>query len=314
VKRLSVAAAALGLFVLVGAIWWKCAPRDAEVARDDRVIICNEVITAAQCICDCLGGITNGLNVVKIDARKLDCNRLFKVLSDVPSHAMIWMPGEFDWLVTWPAHDQRVSVAEMLDRYASLDGLDALVKAGCDSVPAVFASYVGLVRDVLPAFSAIDPNEMVVPELFVTKALPELDEFVLDDLDEDVRRRFLDDVRARQAVRRTILDGCIRSRKGESEAAVEAWARAARCFANDTMLVERLEHLKTNGEVFFKLGKPGMAARCYEIMAQIRPNDPVPVFNFGVCAQKLGKQELAEKAFERAKKLGNRGGSGEKGR
>jgi len=216
---------------------------------------------------------------------------------------VLWMPGEFDWLVTWPADGRKVAFADFMDRYAALENADELTKAGCDSVPAVFASYVGEVRDVRPAFAALGPDEKVAPELFVTKTLPTFDGFDFAGLDADVSKKLQDEIRSHQNVRRVILEGCIRSRKGESEAAVEAWAKAAQRHANDTMLVERLEHLKTNGEVFYKLGKAAMAARCYEVMAQIRPNDPVPVFNYGVCAQRLGKKELAEKAFERARKL-----------
>jgi len=213
------------------------------------------------------------------------------------------MPGEFDWLVTWPDDEGKISFADFMDRYAALENADELAKSGCDFVPAVFASYAGTMLDVRPAFASLDPGEKVAPELFVTKTLPTFGGFDFSGVDADVLKKVQEEIRSNQNVRRIILDGCIRSRKGESEAAVEAWARAAKRHANDTMLVERLEHLKTNGEVFYKLGKPAMAARCYEIMAQIRPNDPVPVFNFGVCAQRLGKADLAEKAFERARKL-----------
>jgi len=288
---------------LGGACWWWFAGRNRTAAKDERVVICNEVVTAAQCICDCLGGVTNGLNVLKVDARKMDCNRFFKALAGVPDGAALWMPGEFDWIVTWPRDGRKVSFADFMDRYAALENADKLAKAGCDSVPAVFASYAGTVLDIRPAFASLAPDEKIVPELFVTKTLPTFDGFDFAGVDADVLKKLQDEIRSNQKVRRIILDGCIASRKGESEKAVAAWARAAKLHANDTMLVERLEHLRTNGEVFFKLNKAAMAARCYEIMAQIRPNDPVPVFNFGVCAQCLGKKDLAEKAFERARKL-----------
>jgi len=289
--------------VLGGLAWRVFSGRDGKVAKDERVVICHEVITAAQCICDCLGGVTNGLNVLKVDARHLDCNGFFKSLAGVPDGALVWMPGEFDWLVTWPADGCRISLSDFMDRYAALENADELAKAGCDSVPAVFASYVGTVLDVRPAFAQLAPDEMVVPELFVTKTLPVLDNFDFGGLDDDVKQKLKDEIRSRQNVRRVILEGCIHSRKGEKEAAVAAWARAAKRHANDTMLVERLDHLRTNGEVFYKLGKAAMAAQCYDVMAQIRPNDPVPVFNYGVCAQRLGRADLAEKAFERARKL-----------
>lgn len=305
----------IALFSLVaaGGAWYWLAHRDRPVLRDERVVICDEVVTAAQCICDALGGVTNGLNAIKIDARKLDCNRLYKTLVQVPDGASLWMPGEFDWLVTWPANGKKTAFADVLDHYAALENADALTKAGCDSVPAVFASYAGAVRDIRPAFARLAPDAIVVPELFVTRELPPLADFDFGGLDDDVRKKLQDEIRSHQNVRRTVLEGCIASRKNDVETAVEAWARAAKRHANDTMLVERLEHLKTNGEVFFRLGKPALAARCYDVMAQIRPNDPVPVFNYGVCAQQLGQADLAEKAFERARRLAASSGNGAAG-
>jgi len=302
VKRRVVWAAVAAVCLAGGALgWW--LGRSKSSVKDERVVIADEVVTAAQCICDILGGVTNGLNVLKIDARKLDCNRFFKALAHVPDRASLWMPGEFDWIVTWPSDDVRTSFADVLERYAALDHTEALAKAGCDSVPAVFASYVGSLRDVRPAFAHLPPDENVVPEFFVAKELPTFGDFDFGGIDGDVAGKLRDEIRSHQNVRRIILEGCIASRKNEVVSAVEAWARAAKRHANDTMLIERLEHLRTNGEVFFRLGKFAHAARCYDIVAQIRPNDPVPVFNYGVCVQRLGKADLAEKAFEHARKL-----------
>jgi len=303
-RKRSVLAVLVALLLVGGAAaWWWFANRDRPVVKDDRVVICNEVVTAAQCICESLGGVTNGLNVLKIDARKLDCNGFYKALAGVPDHASLWMPGEFDWLVTWPSKGGKTAFADVMDRYAALENAEALAQAGCDSVPAVFASFAGAIRDVRPAFVTLAPDERIVPELFVTKKLPSMEDFDAAGLDADVAQKLMEEISAYQNARRVVLEGCIASRKGESEAAVEAWARAAKRHANDTMLIERLDHLRVNGEVFYRLGKPAMAARCYDIMAQIRPNDPVPVFNYGVCAQRLGKNDLAEKAFERARQL-----------
>ena len=81
------------------------------------------------------------------------------------------------------------------------------------------------------------------------------------------------------------------------------WARAAIRNPGDTMLVERLERLLVNAQAFDRLGKPAMAARCYETMAQIRPNDPAPVRGYGECLRKLGQEETAKLAFERADML-----------
>jgi len=312
------AARGLGIVALFaisfgGAIWWWFAWRARPVAKDDRVVICQEVAVAAQCICDSLGGVTNGLSVLKIDARKLDCNRFFKALSGVPDDAMLWMPGEFDWLVTWRSDGEKPSFSDMMDRFVALVNADELERSGCESVPALFSSYVGEIRDVRPAFASLPPTEKVAPELFVAREPPTLAAFDTRGIDRDVLKAMEEEIRSRQNVRRVILEGCIHSRKGDSERSVDAWARAAKRYPQDTMLLERLEHLRSNGEVFYRLGKAGMAARCYEVMAQIRPNDPVPVFNYGVCAQRLGKKELAEKAFERARKLdAGRRGKGER--
>ena len=87
------------------------------------------------------------------------------------------------------------------------------------------------------------------------------------------------------------------------EKAVECWTRAAKRNPNDPMLVERLERLSKNAEVFYRLGKFNQALKCYETLVVVRPNDPAAVSNFGICLQRLGREELANKVLSRAKQL-----------
>ena len=42
----------------------------------------------------------------------------------------------------------------------------------------------------------------------------------------------------------------------------------------------------------------------FSVSPQVCPNDPLPVYNYGVCMRQLGELELAVLAFRRADELG----------
>jgi tetratricopeptide (TPR) repeat protein len=211
------------------------------------------------------------------------------------------MPGEFDWLAVGRRGNGTVSLAAMMELFAREEAFADLSGAGCDSLPTLFAAYVGSEAEVMPAFNGA--VGAVRADNFVTRRTPPIAWISADGVDPDIAAPALSAVRAAQIVRRMVLAGNLYAARGDEKKAVETWARAAARTPGDSLIVERLCRLDVNGRVFLQLGKAAMAARCYETMAQIRPDDPVPVRRYGECLQKLGKNDIARRAFARARAI-----------
>ena len=211
----------------------------------------------------------------------------------------VWMPGEKDWLLIGNLSTNPVPLAKAMEDFAA--------DPKCmTSVAEVFASYAGTREDILPAFKRKLKGE-VVPEWFVTEKIPEIDWIDTSDVDEDILKATLSDIRSAQVMRREFLRGNMLAakatdKKGE-EAATDAWAKVAIRSPNDPMLLERIERLNNNAKGFLEVGKVLQAMKCYETVVLIRPNDPVAIHNFGACLMKIGKRDMAEKVLAKAKKL-----------
>ena len=211
----------------------------------------------------------------------------------------VWMPGEKDWLLIGNLSTNPVPLAKAMEDFAA--------DPKCmTSVAEVFASYAGTREDILPAFKRKLKGE-VVPEWFVTEKIPEIDWIDTSDVDEDILKQTLSEIRSAQVMRRELLKGNMLAakatdKKGE-EAATDAWAKVAIRSPNDPMLLERIERLNNNAKGFLEVGKVLQAMKCYETVVLIRPNDPVAIHNFGACLMKIGKRDMAEKVLAKAKKL-----------
>lgn len=216
-----------------------------------------------------------------------------------PAAAHLWMPGEKSWLVVQQAPGARVSLAQALEAVAD--------DAACTvSLPEVFASYVGTLADVLPAF-ATDLKGEVVPEWFVPEAVTAIGWIDPTDVDGDIAQSVSNEIRSMRNVRREVLKGNMAARaatdkKGE-EAACEIWARAALRNPNDPLLLERIDRLETNARAFLEAGQILQAMKCFETIILIQPKHVAAVHNFGLCLKKLGKTELAEQVLKRAEVL-----------
>lgn len=246
----------------------------------------------------------NGLWTECVDAREGTVGEFKKVLTSMPGKCVhVWMPGELDWLVTARSGDVKPELDDMMDLFTREDAFVDIVAAKCDTLPVVFASYAGTREDVLPAFEGKSPDVALRPENFILRKVPEMDWILTDGVDDDIRESVMHEIRSMQIVRRIILVGVMQAERGEEEKSVESWAKAALRSPGDTMLVERLDRLSVNAEAFLKLGKAAMAARCYDTMAQIMPNDPMPVYNYGICMRQLGEEEIANLAFKHADEL-----------
>ncbi len=219
----------------------------------------------------------------------------------------LWMPEETRWVLVGRKTAQRIKLSSMLDLFAREKAFADLAKGHCETLPELFASYVGGRADVMPAFSFLDPKAVIRPENFVTRDIPAFEWISSEGVEEDIARHVFADMRSMQNVRRLVFEGnrlaaAAVDKKGE-EAAIDVWARAALRNPNDLLLLGRINRLERNARGFLEVGRVLQAMKCYETIVLIRPNDPVAVHNFGMCLKKIGKLDMAEKVLARAKKL-----------
>lgn len=235
-----------------------------------------------------------------IDVSGMSAAEFLRTLGEFPGRDVhVWMPGEKDWLLIGNMSTNAVPLAKAMEEFAA--------DPKCmTSVAEVFASYAGTREDILPAFERKLKGE-VVPEWFITKEIPEIKWLDTADVDEDILKATMSEIRSSQVMRREFLRGNMlaakaKDKKGE-EAATEVWAKVAIRNPNDPMLLERIERLNNNAKGFLEVNKPLQAMKCYETVVLIRPNDPVAIHNFGMCLKKIGKLDLAEKILAKARKL-----------
>ena len=295
-----------------------CAALAAGCSKEDEVQVsktppCEPVLAAMEAICrlDALSTqvghgheIGDGFSHMRLNVAGMSAKEFMRELKEFPGkfpgkEVHVWMPGEKHWLLTGSSNGNKISLAKVMDEFAA--------DTNCTmSVAEVFASYAGTREDILPAFERKLKGE-VVPEWFVTEKIPEIDWLDTSDVDEDILKATLSEIRSAQVMRRELLRGNMlaakaKDKKGE-EAATEVWAKVAIRSPNDPMLLERIERLNNNAKGFLEVGKVLQAMKCYETVVLIRPNDPVAIHNFGACLMKIGKRDLAEKVLAKAKKL-----------
>lgn len=234
-------------------------------------------------------------DVVRLDVRKMTCAEFETRLRDVSAAATLWTPGEGDWLIVGAKNGCSNTLATAMDAFADEETEF--------SFPEVFANCVGTVGDIRAAFESVNPNDGVVPELFVAKEIPAFAWLADGEVDEDIVKMTRQEMRSMQVVRRLILEGSMLSRQQREDEAIAKWTNAFRRAPNDTLLQERMDHLRRNAEVFYKVGKFGMACKCYETLIRIKPDDYVSAVNLATCLKALGKKEMSEAVFKKAESL-----------
>lgn len=265
---------------------------------------CAAVKAAVRGIYRVESAVSNGVarpSFTALDVAGLTAAQLKKELAAFadPAAAHLWMPGEKSWLVVQQSPGTRISLARALEAVAD--------DAACTvSLPEIFASYVGTLADVLPAF-ANDLKGEVVPEWFVPEAVTAIGWIDPADVDGDIAQSVSNEIRSMRNVRREVLKGNMAARaatdkKGE-ESACEIWARAALRNPNDPLLLERIDRLETNARAFLEAGQILQAMKCFETVILIQPKHVAAVHNFGLCLKRLGKTELADQVLKRAEAL-----------
>jgi len=295
------AVAAVSVAAVAVVAWRFATPSESKTVVDDAPV--------ADCVMDALRLIakletagTSPSNVVGrvFDAKGKTADDFRRALKDLPGHSRhVWMPGADRWFLVGHLTTNRVPLAKAMEDFAAMESARY-------SPAELFASYVGTVEEVMPAFSSGLKGELL-PEWFVTKAIPDVDWLDFSGIDTDIRGRVHGEMRSMQLVRRELLKGNMaareaKDRKGE-QAACEIWARCALRNPNDPMLLERIERLDRNARGFLAVGKLLQAMKCFETIILIQPRNAAAVHNFGMCLKKLGKTEMADQVLRRAEIL-----------
>lgn len=252
----------------------------------------------------------NGVMVWAMDMDGVTAGKLrSRIRSFAFENAHLWMPGEGRWLLVGRKSARQVKLSAMLDVFAREGTFYDLEKMRCGTLPALFANYVGVRADFMPAFAMLESKAFVRPANFLTSKVEAVDWISSEGLDADMARDVLSEIRSMQVVRRLVVEGNIAAdlatdKKGE-ERATDLWSRAGLRNPNDLFLLERVDRLERNAKGFLAVGKVLPAMKCYETIVLMTPNDASAVHNFGMCLKKIGKLDLAKQVLERAEKLTN---------
>lgn len=216
-----------------------------------------------------------------------------------PERTHLWMPGAESWIVV-----ERPSAAT-IPLESAMEALAEDEKCSV-SFTEVFANYAGTIEEAMSAFEA-PLSGTAVPEWFVTKEVPDIKWLDFGGVDEDIAEVVRNQMRSKQNVRRLILEGNMLARtattKADEDRVTDKWAAAFQHNPHDSLLLERLNNLANTAQGFRENGKVLQAAKCYETIMMVNPNDASAIHNFGMCLKQIGRNDVAEQAFKRAREL-----------
>ena len=216
--------------------------------------------------------------------------------------AHLWMPGETDWVLSGRVNPTSVAIGDMLEAFGNETAIAVLTEAQCDTLPEFFANYVGDRMTSKDAFGG-NPASKVAPEYFVTQEIPDVGWIGPGDLDEDILESTAQEMRSLMLVRRSVIEGNMLAKQGDTDGAIEKWAGAILRNPHDTMLLGRIHRLAVNAVAFENIGNLSAAAKCYETMLCIRPRDIAAVMGYANCLRRLGKHDMADDVMKRVEVL-----------
>ncbi|MBP5790689.1 MAG: 3-deoxy-D-manno-octulosonic acid transferase [Kiritimatiellae bacterium] len=245
-----------------------------------------------------------GLATILLDMRRMTVGDFGKILKAVPGEDVhLWMPSDNDWVLVARETATVRPLDAILDLFARETAFEDLARGKCESLPDLFASYVGRREEIAPAVAG-DLSAKAKCEYFVPEKAPLIDWIESGATDKDIWEATGSQISGVQAVRREIIKGSMLGvQKRKIEDAYDIWAKAIRKNPNDTMLLSRLHLLAVNASAAEKLGNWALAAKCYETMIAVRPTDAPAIRKYGQAFRNLGRPNIAEMAFRRADEL-----------
>ena len=280
--------------------------QDTGKGRYDIVFVAGETKRPVKALADEWMS-ANGVLAKVVDVRQKTMAELeaeFRELGETVEFAHLWMPGIEDWIVIGRKNPVKIKLSAMMDIFSREGGFDDLSAAECSALPELFASYAGELAAAMPAFENLPRETQVRPQFLVTKDIPDINWIDVDEeIEPDILEEMVKEVRSMQVIRRLVLEGGMLAEEQQLDEAIDAWSRAALRNPHDPMLIDRLERLWKNADVFFRVGNFALAARCYETYLMIRPKDWQSAEALSFCLTQLGKRDLAEEIHQKAMRL-----------
>ena len=246
----------------------------------------------------------SGVLVWRLDVKDMTAEGFGACVASFPcAEAHFWMQSADEWTIVGRRTPRNLKMDAMMDVFSRESAYEMLAEAKATALSDVFASYVGRLSDIKGAFREGDLSAKVRPEFFVTKEIPSLDWIVRGEVDEDIFAEVLAEIRSMQVVRRLIIEGDLTAAEGKADDATEIWARAFLRNPRDPMLLDRIDRLSRNAAALLSVNNVGVAAKCYETIIVINPKDAATVMKYGICLERLGRKDMAEQVFERAREL-----------
>ena len=246
----------------------------------------------------------SGVLTWRLKVGAMTCGDFQRLFARFPCPSVhLWMPGSEEWVLVGRRQACKIKLEAMMELFARESAFDLLADAKAFALSDIFASYAGTRDDIEGAFADGAPKVKVRPEFFVTTKVPEIDWITKSDVDDDIYRAVMREIRSMQVVRREILKGNIAVDQGRGDEALEIWMNAVKRNPRDPMMQERLGRLTLNANALLRIGNASAAAKCFESIIVLDPLNASAVFEYGKCLQMLGRKEQAQQVFKRAKEL-----------
>ena len=159
-----------------------------------------------------------GILVWRLDVKDMTAESFKACVEGFPcTDAHLWMQSFDEWTFVGRRAASVVKMDAMMDVFAREGAFELLAEAKATALSDVFASYVGSLSDTADAFKGGDLSVKIRPEFFVTKEIPKIDWIERGDVDEDIYRETLAEMRSMQVVRRLVIQGSLTAEKGEEE-------------------------------------------------------------------------------------------------
>jgi 3-deoxy-D-manno-octulosonic-acid transferase len=285
-----------------------CVSNSADIADSRYDIVFVAERADAQTLTNAYEKVSyGGVLVWRIDVKDMTAETFRDHATAFPcADAHLWMPAADEWTIVGRRTPLKRRLDEMLQLFSRDSAFETLAIAECTALSDVFASYAGNLSGIYDAFKTGDLSAKVRPEFFIEKDIPAIDWIDRGDVDDDIYRATLAEMRSMQVVRRLVVEGDMTANDGRADDATEIWARAFLRNPRDPMLLDRLDRLMRNAKALESVGNVSAAAKCYETIIVINPKDASAVLNYGLCLRKLGKKEMSDQVLERAKEIRKR--------